>query len=106
MPMTTTHTADQIRIHGDHSTEPVLVPRGWKNLWVAGRCASSDVKVSAAIRDQPACSMMGQAAGTAAVQAIRTGQTACDLDTEQLVVTLREHHANLPQSSLSRAMTR
>lgn len=23
----------------------ILVPQGWKNLWVAGRCASSDVDV-------------------------------------------------------------
>jgi hypothetical protein len=38
-----------------------------------------------AIRDQPACSMMGQAADTAAVQSLRTGQPACDLDTAKLV---------------------
>jgi hypothetical protein len=50
----------------------VLVPRGWGNLWVAGRCVSSDVKVHGSIRVQPAASMMGQAAGTAAVQSIRT----------------------------------
>ena len=68
----------------------VLVPKGWKNLWVAGRCNSSDIKVHGAIRDQPACSMMGQAAGTAAVQSIRTGQPANDLDTEHLVLTLRK----------------
>ena len=64
--------------HGENYGIPygVLVPKGWSNLWVAGRCASSDVKVHGAIRDQPACSMMGQAAGTAAVQSIRTGQPA------------------------------
>lgn len=67
----------------------VLVPRGWDNLWVAGRCVSSDVKVHGAIRDQPACFMMGEAAGTAAAQCHRTGQTALDLDTESLVQTLR-----------------
>jgi len=37
----------------------VLVPKGWTNLWVAGRCVSADVKVHGAIRDQPGCSMMG-----------------------------------------------
>ena len=84
----------------------ILVPKGWKNLWVAGRCTSSDLKVNGAIRDQPACSMMGQAAGTAAVQAIQTGQTADNLDTAQLVQTLRKAGANLPQSSLSKTMTR
>ncbi|MCC5831273.1 MAG: FAD-dependent oxidoreductase [Phycisphaeraceae bacterium] len=84
----------------------VLVPQGWKNLWAAGRCNSSDVKVSAAIRDQPACAMMGQAAGAAAVQAISRDQSACDLDTELLVKTLRQQKANLPQVELSRNMTR
>ena len=84
----------------------ILVPKGWTNLWVAGRCNSSDVKVNGAIRDQPACSMMGQAAGTAAVQALRTGQRACDLDTAQLVETLRKNGAYLPQTALSKTMTR
>lgn len=84
----------------------ILVPKGWTNLWVGGRCTSSDIKVNGAIRDQPACSMMGQAAGTAAVQHIRTGQPACDLDTAMLVETLRKAGANLPQKSLSKKMTR
>lgn len=34
------------------------------DILVAGRCVSTDVMVQAAIRVQPACSMMGQAAGT------------------------------------------
>ena len=84
----------------------ILVPEGWQNLWVAGRCNSSDVMVHGSIRVQPAASMMGQAAGTAAVQSITTGQPANDLDTGQLVTTLREWDANLPQDTLSRTMTR
>jgi len=84
----------------------VLVPKGWKNLWVAGRCVSADVKVQGSIRVQPAASMMGQAAGTAAMQFLKTGQPACDLNTETLVETLREAGAYLPQESLSSKMTR
>jgi len=84
----------------------VLVPKGWQNLWVAGRCVSSDVPVHGSIRVQPAASMMGQAAGTAAVQSLRTGQTAGELDTEKLVLTLREADAFLPQKSLSKELTR
>jgi hypothetical protein len=84
----------------------ILVPRGWKNLWVAGRCASSDVTVHGSIRVQPAAAMMGQAAGTAAVQSLRTGRCAAGLDTEALVATLREHGAILPQKNLSRTLTR
>jgi carbamoylphosphate synthase small subunit len=64
------------------------------------------VEVHGAIRVQPAAAMMGQAAGTAAVQAIRTGQPACDLDTRALVETLRNQGAYLPQPHLRREMTR
>ena len=84
----------------------ILVPKGWQNLWVAGRCNSSDIKVHGAIRDQPACFMMGQAAGIAAVQSMSTGEPACDLDTSELVQTLRRAGAYLPQGSLSSKMTR
>ena len=84
----------------------ILVPRSWENLWVAGRCHSSDTKVHGSIRAQSAAYMMGQAAGTAAVQSLRTGQPACDLDTEALVLTLREQGAYLPQTALSARMTR
>ncbi len=84
----------------------MLVPRGWENLWVAGRCNSSDISVHGAIRDQPACVMMGEAAGTAAVQSMRTGQPACDLDTLTLVESLRTAGGYLPQENLSKTMTR
>ena len=84
----------------------ILVPKGWANLWVAGRCASSDVAVHGSIRVQPACSMMGQAAGTAAAQSIRRNQLAYALDTEELVMTLRENGAILPQKELTSAPTR
>ena len=84
----------------------MIVPKGWTNLWVGGRCTSADLKVNGAIRDQPGCSILGQAAGTAAVQSIRTGQPACDLDTEMLVETLRKAGANLPQKTLTKKMTR
>jgi hypothetical protein len=84
----------------------VLVPRGWQNLWVAGRCVSSDVRVHGSIRVQPACSMMGQAAGTAAAQSIRRKQPACELDTAELVTSLRAQNAFLPQKELTTGMTR
>ncbi|MBM4456217.1 MAG: FAD-dependent oxidoreductase [Chloroflexi bacterium] len=84
----------------------ILVPAGWDNLWVAGRCNSSDVPVHGSIRVQPAAAMMGQAVGTAATQAMRTGQPAGDLDTAALVEALREQGAYLPQTQLSRQMTR
>lgn len=84
----------------------ILVPRGWENLWVAGRCHSSDTKVHGCIRAQSAAYMMGQAVGTAAAQSIATGQPACDLDTAVLVERLRAAGAYLPQQVLSSRMTR
>ena len=84
----------------------ILAPKGWLNLWVAGRCHSADVQVHGSIRVMPAAAMMGQAAGTAAVQSIRTGQPACDLDTQELIETLREKGAYLPQNTSSKTMTR
>ena len=84
----------------------ILVPRGWINLWVAGRCHSSDTKVHGSIRAQSASLMMGEAAGAAAKQSIDTGQPACDLDTMQLVETMRAAGSFLPQEKLSRTMTR
>ena len=58
------------------------------------------------IRAQSAAYMMGQAAATAARQHIDTGQPACDLDTEQLVIALRDAGCYLPQTTLSKTMTR
>ncbi|MBC5784583.1 FAD-dependent oxidoreductase [Ramlibacter sp. USB13] len=84
----------------------ILVPRGSENLWVAGRCHSSETKVHGSIRAQSAAYMMGQAVGTAAAQAIATGQPANDLDTRALVETLRANGAYLPQRELVRSMTR
>ena len=67
---------------------------------------SSDLKVNGAIRDQPACFMMGEAAGTAAVQSLRTGEPACDLNTATLVEPLRARGGRLPQAALSAQTTR
>ena len=84
----------------------ILVPKGFENLWIAGRCHSSDTKVHGSIRSQSAAFLMGQASATAAVQSMRTGQPACDLDTLELVESLRAAGSYLPQTTLSRTMTR
>lgn len=84
----------------------VLVPRGWKNLWVAGRCLSCDNRVLGAVRAMPAVAMLGQAAGTAALQSLRTGAPASALDTATLVHTLRSAGAYLPQAITAPEMTR
>ena len=83
----------------------ILVPKGFTNLWVAGRCVSTDIKVQGSIRVMPAAGMMGQAAGTAVAQSLKTGETAQNLNTETLVTTLRNDGAYLPQTELSAKMT-
>jgi len=82
------------------------VPHLFHNATGAGRCVPTDVKVQGSIRAQPATVMMGQAAGTAAVQSIRTKKPAAGIDTEVLVGTLRKAGAYLPQTTASKAMTR
>ncbi|MCE5309053.1 MAG: FAD-dependent oxidoreductase [Acidobacteriales bacterium] len=83
----------------------VLVPKGWKNLWVPGRCISVDIPVQSSARTGPVCSMLGQAAGTAAIQSIRTRRPAAEIDTEVLVATLRKAGAYLPQQATAKRMT-
>ncbi len=51
----------------------MLVPKGVDNLLVAGRCASMTHEGQAAARASGACFAMGQAAGTAAALAVRSG---------------------------------
>lgn len=84
----------------------IMVPKGWKNLWAAGRCVSADIIGQGSLRCQPYCSMMGQAAGTAAVQTLENGESADDLDTERLVEALRQQGVYLPQKETSKTMTR
>jgi hypothetical protein len=83
----------------------VLIPKGSKNLWTAGRCVSADVKVNGSIRVMPAAFMMGQAAGVAAFLSAGSGKKAVELNTAELVETLRNQGANLPQKELSERMT-
>ena len=84
----------------------ILVPKGWENLWVAGRCVSTDVLVHGATRVMPSASMMGQAAGTAAVQSAGSKEPANRLNVAALIETLRANGAILPQQDMPKGMTR
>jgi hypothetical protein len=75
----------------------ILLPQNIDNLWVPGRCASSDIKVNGAIRDQPACYLMGEAAGTAASLALDGRVANRDIDVDLLRNTLRSQGAWLPE---------
>lgn len=73
----------------------MIVPRGYANLWAAGRCASSDRLVNGAVRVQPASAVLGQAAGCAAALCAQDGRAAHSPDLPRLLNTLRMQGAVL-----------
>ena len=52
-----------------------LIPKGSRNVLVAGRCLSSDRLANSALRVQASCMAMGQAVGVTAALAARSGST-------------------------------
>lgn len=56
-----------------------LVVRGLTNLWVAGRCAGATFVAQSAIRIQPVCRAMGEAAGAAAALCASSGRSSKSL---------------------------
>ena len=67
-----------------------LIPRDAKNLLVAGRCISATHEAQASLRIMPYCSALGQVAGAAIAQAVRSGKTLRTID----VAALREQLRN------------
>ena len=61
-----------------------LVPRQVDGLLVAGRCLSATHEAHASVRSIAQCMAMGQAAGTAAALAARTGTAPRHVDTQVL----------------------
>ncbi|MFM9282002.1 FAD-dependent oxidoreductase [Paenibacillus jiagnxiensis] len=68
----------------------ILLPVGIDNLWVAGRCVSSDRAVQGSLRVMPNCFSMGQAAGTAAALALRDGAGSRGISVTELQQRLLE----------------
>jgi len=73
-----------------------LIPRGSRNLLVAGRCVSSDRLANSALRVQAPCMAMGQAAGAAAALAAHLGTTPATVPFDRLRALLRDHAAIVP----------
>lgn len=61
-----------------------LVVKGFDNLWVAGRCLSATFVAQSAVRIQPVCRAMGEAAGVAAALCAKSGLRAAQLPYEEL----------------------
>lgn len=73
-----------------------LIPKGSRNVLVAGRCVSSDRLANSALRVQASCMAMGQAAGAAAALAAAARSTPARMPLEQLRRVLAEHRAIVP----------
>jgi hypothetical protein len=61
-----------------------LVPQKIDNLLVAGRAASADQLALGALRGEPCCMSLGEAAGTAAALSVKLGVTPRNLDIKLL----------------------
>lgn len=104
------HSFYPIDLHDEHGVKPeplqqgvvptiplrALVPKGSRNLLVAGRSVSSDRLANSALRVQASCMGMGQAAGTVAALAARDGASPLDVPLEGLRAALRQHGAIVP----------
>ena len=73
-----------------------LIPKGSKNIMVAGRCVSSDRLANSGLRVQASCMGMGQAAGVAAALAAKAGSTPLEIPLKEIHNTLRKHGAIIP----------
>ena len=71
-------------------------PRGLQNVYVAGRCVSSDRSNNSAIRVKASCMAMGQAAGAAAVEAARRGGDTRSADLGAIRAILAQSGAIVP----------
>ncbi len=73
-----------------------LVPKGSRNIIVAGRCVSSDRLANSGLRVQASCMAMGQAAGAAAALAAQSNTTPLEVPLKDIRKTLRKHGAIIP----------
>ncbi|HUW82121.1 MAG TPA: FAD-dependent oxidoreductase [Phycisphaerae bacterium] len=70
-----------------------LVPKGARNVLVAGRLIDADRGAYGAIRVMVNCNQTGEAAGTAAAMALADGVTVPEVNTDKLRAVLAEHDA-------------
>jgi hypothetical protein len=73
-----------------------LLPKGSRNLLVAGRCVSSDRLANSAIRVQASCMAMGQAAGAMGALSATRGCDPEELGMADIHRLLEQHGAIVP----------
>jgi hypothetical protein len=74
-----------------------LLPRGSRNLLVAGRCVASDRLANSALRVQVSAMAMGQAAGALAALATQRGVAVAELPLAPVRELIRQHGAIVPE---------
>ena len=72
-----------------------LVPKGIKNVLVAGKCIGADHTMQATIRVIPCCYITGQAAGVAASVCVDNNTTAANADVKEIQNLLKQAGAYL-----------
>ena len=84
--------------HGKVPTIPrgALIPKGSKNIMVAGRCVSSDRLANSAARVQASCMGMGQAAAVTAALAAKLKVTPGEVPLAKIYEELKKHNAIVP----------
>ena len=96
------HDRDGVRpqplAEGIVATVPLraLIPKGSKNLLVAGRSVSSDRLANSALRVQASSMAMGQAAGAAAALSASQEATPSQIQIAELRELLLQHQAIVP----------
>tara|TARA_B110000438_G_scaffold261531_1_gene272288 strand:- start:1705 stop:3030 length:1326 start_codon:yes stop_codon:yes gene_type:complete len=73
-----------------------LIPKGSRNLIVAGRCVSSDRLANSGLRVQASCMGMGQAAAVAATLAAQGDTTPLAVPLAEVHGLLKKHGAIIP----------
>tara|TARA_B110000967_G_scaffold71508_1_gene74023 strand:+ start:765 stop:2144 length:1380 start_codon:yes stop_codon:yes gene_type:complete len=76
-----------------------LIPKGSKNIMVAGRSVSSDRLANSAARVQASSMGMGQAAAVTATLAAQLNMTPAQVPLEKIHAVLKQHQAIVPAKS-------
>jgi hypothetical protein len=76
-----------------------LIPKGSRNIMVAGRSVCSDRLANSGLRVQASCMGMGQAAGVAAALAAKNRTTHLEVPLTEIHRLLREHGAIIPDKA-------
>jgi hypothetical protein len=82
-----------------------LIPKGLKNILVAGRCISASHYAHGATRNMAPCLVMGESSGVAAAIASQQGANVSEIDVRKLQDTLEEQGVFLGERGKNTTMS-